>query len=135
MNGFLASDVQSAIQIIMAVGCTIMGLSHVLQPRMWQDYFETLHKYGAAGVLIRTITWEFWPALIVVTMHQVWRGPGLVLTVFGWLLLVKSTISLLAPEVSLRSMALSRRGPRGFKWGGLFLIGVGVSAFLATWWR
>jgi hypothetical protein len=131
----LASDIPSAVQIIMGIGCTLMGLSHVLQPRMWQDYFQALHKQGVAGVLTKTMTWEFWPTLIVVTGHQVWRGPGVILTVFGWLLLAKCAVSLLFPQISLRSMAMSRRGPTAFVPGGLLLIGVGLSAFLAALWR
>ncbi len=119
----------------MGIGCILMGLSHVLQPRMWQDYFEALHRQGVAGVLTKTMTWEFWPALILVTGHQVWRGPGVILTVFGWLLLIKSAVSLLAPGIGLRSMAISRRGPRAFVSGGLFLICVGLSAFWAAQWR
>ena len=97
MNWMLASDLPSAVQIIMGIGCTVMGLSHVLQPRMWRDYFEALQQQGEAGVLTRTMTWEFWPALIVVTGHRVWHGPGIVLTVFGFLLLAKCAISLWIP--------------------------------------
>jgi hypothetical protein len=135
MGWISASDIPTAVQIIMGIGCALMGLSHVLQPRMWQDYFEALHKQGAPGVLTKTMIWEFWPALIVVTGHQVWRGPGVILTVFGWLLLAKCAISLLAPQISLRSMAMSRRGAKAFVPGGLVLICVGLSAILAAQWR
>jgi hypothetical protein len=135
MNGVWASDIPAAVQIVMGIGCTLMGLSHVVQPRMWQDYFEVLQRQGVAGVLTKTMIWEFWPALIVVTGHQVWQGPGVILTVFGWLLLVKSAISLLAPQIGLRSMAMSRRGPKAFVSGGLLLICVGLSALLAALWH
>jgi hypothetical protein len=135
MSLIWASDIPTAVQITMGMGCTLMGLSHVLQPRMWQDYFEGLHKQGAAGILTKTMTWEFWPAVIVVTGHQVWRGPGVILTVFGWLLLAKCAISLWAPQISLRSMAMSRRGAKAFVPGGLLLICVGMSALLAAQWR
>jgi UPF0716 family protein affecting phage T7 exclusion len=135
MSGVWAADIQTTVQIVMGAGCTLMGLSHVLQPRMWQDYLQALHKQGVAGVLTKTMIWEFWPALIVVAAHQVWRGPGLILTVFGWLLLIKCIVSLVAPQISLRSMAMSRRGAKAFVSGGLLLIGVGLSAFLAAFWR
>jgi hypothetical protein len=135
MNGVWAAELATSVQVVMGIGCTLMGLSHVLQPRMWQDYFEALHKQGVAGVLTKTMTWEFWPALIVVAGHQVWRGPGVMLTVFGWLLLAKCILSLLAPQICLRSMAMSRRGPKAFVSGGLLLICVGLSAFLAALWR
>lgn len=135
MGWMWVPDIPTAVQIIMGIGCTLMGLSHVLQPRMWQDYLEALHKQGAAGVLNKTMTWEFWPALIMVTGHQVWHGPGVILTVLGWLLLAKCATSLLAPQISLRSMAMSRSGAKAFVPSGLFLICIGLSAFWATQWR
>jgi hypothetical protein len=72
----VVTDTQSAVQLMMGFGCTLIGLSHMLQPRIWQDYFAALHKQGEAGVLTRTMTWELWPALVLVTLHQVWRGPA-----------------------------------------------------------
>ena len=108
----LVTDMPSQVQILMGVGCILIGLSHVFQPRMWQDYFEALHRQGVAGVLTRTMTWELWPALVLVTGHQVWRDPGVILTIVSWLLLVKCSIGLLAPQTSLRSMAMSQRGPK-----------------------
>jgi hypothetical protein len=44
MNSVLAFHIPSAVQIVMGIGCTLMRLSHVLQPRMWRHYFEAL-KY------------------------------------------------------------------------------------------
>lgn len=129
------TDAQSAVQLMMGIGCTLIGLSHMLQPRAWQDYFAALHERGAAGALTRTITWEIWPALIVVTLHQVWSGPGLLLTLFGWLLLIKCTVSLLLPHIGLRSMALAQRGFKSFVLGGGLLICIGIASALALIWR
>lgn len=135
MNWPVLTDAQSAVQLIMGIGCLLIGLSHILQPRMWQEYFAALHEQGTVGVLIRTMTWELWPALIVVTLHQVWSGPGVLLTIFGWLLLAKSAVSLLVPQIGLRSMAMSRRGPAGFVVGGGILICIALSSAAAQIWR
>jgi hypothetical protein len=131
----IVTDAQSAMQLMMGIGCTLIGLSHVLQPLVWQDYFATLHERGEAGVLTRTMTWELWPALILVTLHQVWSGPGVLLTLFGWMLLVKCTASLLVPQIGLRSMAMAQRGPAMFVAGGMLLMIIGLTSGLALIWR
>ncbi len=128
-------DAPSAIELIMCIGCVVLGLSHVLQPDMWHAYFASLRQQGVAGLVTKTMSLELWPALSIVALHPVWSGPGIILTVFGWLLLAKCTISLLVPQIGLRSMALSRDNPRVFVPAGLALIAVGVSSGLALVWR
>ncbi|MBC8050932.1 MAG: hypothetical protein H7X92_12430 [Chitinophagales bacterium] len=103
----------------------------MLQPVAWQEYFTALHERGASGVFTRTMTWELWPALIVVALHQVWSGPGVLLTIYGWLLLIKCTVSLLAPQVGLRSMAMAQQGPKRFVGGGGLLICIGLASAAA----
>jgi hypothetical protein len=108
-----------------------MGLSHILQPQMWRDYFTGLYEAGPAGVVRRTFSLELWPALVIVLLHPVWSGPGLVLTLYGWALLAKCTVSVLSPEIGLLSLAMARKGDRGFIIGGAVLVGIGISAGLA----
>jgi hypothetical protein len=129
------TDAQSAVQMVMSIGCTLIGLSHVLQPQVWQDYFAELRERGPAGVFTRSITWELWPALILVTLHQVWRGPGVLLTLFGWLLLIKCIVALLLPQIGLRSMAMASRGPWVFVAAGSVLMVIGLTSALALTWR
>jgi hypothetical protein len=50
------TDAPSGAQAIIGIGCTLISLSHMLQPRIWQDYFAAQHEGGTAGVLTRTIT-------------------------------------------------------------------------------
>ena len=134
MTSPVVTDAQSAVQLMMGIGCTLMGLSHILQPNMWKDYFATLHKQGFVGVLTRTMTWDLWSALLVVTLHQVWHGPGVVLTIFGWLLLAKCALSLLAPRMGLRLLRMSERGPMAFVWAGGLLTCVGFLSGAALLW-
>ncbi len=131
----IVTDAQSAVQLMMGIGCTLTGLSHVLQPLVWQDYFAALYERGEAGVFTRTMTWELWPALVVVTLHQVWSGPGVLLTLFGWMLLVKCTVALLLPQIGLRSMAMAQRGPAMFVAGGTLLMVIGLASGLGLIWR
>jgi hypothetical protein len=128
------TNATDAVQFVFAVGCLLAGLSHIVQPGMWVRYFSTLHAQGTDGVITRTFTLELWPALAIVALHQVWSGPGIVLTVYGWLLTVKCAISLLAPQIALRGMGMARRGERTFIGAGVFLCLIGLSAGAALFW-
>jgi len=122
------TDATSAIQLIMFLSCTIMGLSHIMQPRMWEEYFTRLHADGETAIITRTFTLELWPALLIVTLHHVWSGPGIVLTLYGIALTIKCTISVLAPQIGMRSLKQAQRGGNAFIFAGLMLIGVGACA-------
>lgn len=127
-------DAPSAVQFIMLVACAIMGVSHIVRPAMWIGFFGHLHAQGIRGVVIRTFMLELWPAMLIVTLHQVWWGPGIVLTLYGWAQLAKVAISMLAPEIGLRSLALAQTGDRAFHLGGIMLLVVGAFAGAALIW-
>jgi hypothetical protein len=130
MNWPVVTDAVSSVELIMAISCAIMGVSHIVRPVMWVRYFTSLHAEGTNGVVTRTFALELWPALIVVTLHQVWWGPGVVLTVYGWALTVKCVIAMLAPEIGLRSLGMANRGDNAFRIAGVFLLMIaGFSAW------
>jgi hypothetical protein len=127
-------DGASAVQFIMLVASAIMGVSHIVRPAMWVEFFGYLHAQGTRGVVTRTFMLELWPAMLIVTFHQVWWGPGIVLTIYGWAQLIKVTISMLMPEIGLRSLAMSQRGNRAFHFAGIALLVVGAFAGAALIW-
>jgi hypothetical protein len=127
-------DAPSAVQFMLLVACAIMGLSHIVRPAMWVEFFTHLHAKGVRGVVMKTFMLELWPALLIVTLHQVWWGPGIVLTLYGWAQLTKVTVAMLAPEIGLRSMAMAQKGDRAFVLGGAMLLVVGAFAGTALFW-
>jgi hypothetical protein len=127
-------DAPSAVSLFMLVGCTIMGLSHILQPGLWRELFVALHGLGRCGVLARVFLFDLWPALIVVVLHPVWSGPGIVVTIYGWLLLGKVALSLLSPAVGLKSLGLAAAGDRGFMLAGMALLALAGAAGASLIW-
>ncbi|MEM6477397.1 MAG: hypothetical protein AAF687_14680 [Pseudomonadota bacterium] len=121
-----------AVQALMAPALVLMGMSHIVQPGMWRDFFVHLHGLGTTGVVYRTVALELWPALLIVVFHQVWSGPGIVLTIYGWLLMTKVTLSLLYPKLGLRSLGMAE-GTSDAKWAlaGVVLIALGLSCVWA----
>ncbi len=124
----------SSVEFVLLVAGGLMGLSHIVQPRMWADYFEALAVRGRPGVVTKIMQVELWPALLIVGLHQVWSGPGIVVTVLGWLLLAKVAMGLLAPELAMRSMRMAERGPRSFVPAGVALLVVSGFAGAALFW-
>ena len=123
-----------SVELIVLIGCGLMGLSHLIRPQLWRDYFATLAESGAAGMLQKLMLFEFWPAVLIVAFHPVWSGLGAVVTVFGWLLLVKVCVGLLVPSLALRSMRTPESAPRSFLPAGVALIVVSGCAGAALLW-
>ena len=129
------TDAQSVVQFVMFIACVPMGLSHIVRPALWVDFFTRLHGLGTAGLVGKVLAIELWPALIVVSLHQVWWGPGIVLTIYGWAQFAKVWLALLVPEIGMRSMAMApEKGERGFIAGGVMLMAVGLSAGITLFW-
>ncbi|MBL8631437.1 MAG: hypothetical protein JNM81_17510 [Rhodospirillaceae bacterium] len=89
--------------VIAAVVLSAAGLSQVYRSAFWSAYYEALLGHGPTairghGAIIGLV------GCVVVLVHNVWDGPALVLTLFGWLLLAEGGFCVLAPQVSLRSM-------------------------------
>lgn len=115
------------------VTCLVVGLSHVLQSRAWADVFAGLHKLGKPGAFANGGL-SLVPGAALVAAHPVWKGPAVVLTIFGWLMVAKGAVCLLAPEKALRSMGRAGAGNgREFMAGGLLLLLVAAVLGYVLW--
>lgn len=92
-----------AIQKFAAISFFIVGLSHVVQARAWAEFFILLRAKGAAGNFANAFLTLNVGALIV-SFHNVWTGIPAVLTVMGWLYVVKSFVLFVYPSLGLRSL-------------------------------
>lgn len=129
------SDAQSIVQFIMLIACVPMGVSHIVCPHLWIDFFTRLHAQGTAGLVGKVLAVELWPAVLIVSLHQVWSGPAIVLTLYGWAQFTKVWIALLFPKIGMRSLAMAQtNGAQRFVAGGVMLIAVGLSAGAALLW-
>lgn len=115
-----------AVELLLCPAFVLLGLSHIVQPAMWRDYFVDLHGQGPRGIVTRSFTLELWPALLILCFHQVWSGPAVLLTLYGHALCTKVLLSLLAPSIGLRSLAMADKGDTGFRVAGVVLVGMGA---------
>lgn len=101
----------------------LLGVSHIVQKQMWVDFFIDLANKGHAGVVWRTFMLELWPATLIVAFHQDWRWPGIIITLYGHLLMLKVALSLTLPGMGLKSLQQAEHvGGRAFVVAGLVLI-------------
>ena len=94
---------EHAVQIYAIINLTVIGISHVVRPRVWVDFFVFLRERGEAGVFAVAILNLIFGSIIV-AFHNVWSGLPLVLTVLGLANVIKALIYLVFPVVGLRRL-------------------------------
>ncbi len=91
-------------EVIAAVSFLVIGLSHLLQPKAWVVFFQTLAGFGTAGAFLEGFFLLNFGAIIV-GFHNVWHGPARILTLVGWAQVLKGLGRFIAPEFAVRIMA------------------------------
>jgi hypothetical protein len=118
--------VERAIEVFACINFVIIGLSHVVQPKIWVAFFVVLREKGLAGVFLNGfLTLSF--GSLIVAFHNVWTWPGVVVTLIGWGQVVKALLSFVAPQLAMRGLqrvALERAWE--FQVPGAMLLGLGV---------
>lgn len=94
---------EKAIQIFALVQLLLMGVSHIVKREAWAEFFIQLSEKGHPGVFLHGFL-SLWFGAIIVGFHQIWEGPALVLTMYGWLMILKASHCFLFPEMALRSL-------------------------------
>ena len=120
---------ERAIEVYAALNFFIIGLSHTLQPRAWVDFFILLRAKGYPGVFANgMLSLSF--GSIIVAFHNVWTGLPVILTVIGWMQIIKALTSLVWPQWGLRSLQrVSHARSSEFVVAGVFFLA--LSAFTA----
>jgi hypothetical protein len=126
-------SVQSAIELLAGIQFFIIGLSHLIQPRVWVAFFVALRDQGHAGVFVNGFL-SLWFGSVIVVFHNVWTGLPVILTVIGWSQIVKAALSFVAPQLAMRGLtrvAIERAWE--FQVAGAIFIGLsGVMAYLVA---
>lgn len=116
---------ERAVQILAVVHFLIIGLSHLVRPRAWSEFFLLLRSKGAAGGFINGFL-SLGLGSMIVAFHQVWSGIPLVLTLFGWAQVAKSFLIFVVPGYAEKSLEKAPiDNPRVFIPAGILLIVLG----------
>ena len=121
---------EQATQVFAAISFLVIGLSHLVQPKAWVTFYQSLAARGTAGAFLEGFLLLNFGAIIV-AFHNVWHGPATVLTVIGWSQVLKGIGRFLAPHIGLRLMQrITEERAWYFRVGGV--IALLLSGFL--WW-
>ena len=95
---------ERSVEVLAIILLGVVGLSHLLQPKAWAEYFILLRGKGEAGAFVDGLL-QLPLAGFIIGFHNVWSGIPVVLTLLGWAFLIKSLIRFCAPKQALRVMA------------------------------
>ena len=95
---------ERSVEVFAIILFGVLGLSHILQPKAWAEFFILLRGKGEAGAFVDGLV-NLPLAGVIIGFHNTWSGIPIVLTLVGWSLLIKSLIRFCAPKLGLRMMA------------------------------
>jgi hypothetical protein len=90
-----------AIQKLAIVSFFVIGLSHIIQPRVWVQFFVDIRSKGETGSFINAFL-HFPLGALVIAFHNVWQGVPVILTLIGYGLVLKSLMYFVFPECGLK---------------------------------
>jgi hypothetical protein len=93
-----------SVEIAAIILSGVMGLSHILQPKGWAEFFILLRGKGEAGIFVDGFL-NLPLGAVIVGFHNTWSGIPAVLTLVGWGLVIKGSIRFCAPKLGLRMLA------------------------------
>ena len=96
---------ERAVQIYALINFAVIGISHVLRPRAWVDFFVMLRERGEAGVFATAFLSLVFGSIIV-AFHNVWSGIPLLLTLVGWAQVIKALVYFAFPAFGLRKLQI-----------------------------
>lgn len=118
---------ERAVQIFAIINFLIMGLSHIVRPRAWSEFFLLLRSKGAAGGFVNGFL-SIGVGSLIVAFHQVWSGIPLILTVIGWAHVLKAVLIFVVPGYAEKSLEKAPiENPRAFVLpGALYVLIAGL---------
>jgi hypothetical protein len=121
------------VEAVIAPAFLLVGLSHLLQPRLWVEFFELLRATGLAAAIIPMYTLPV--SLVLIVGHNVWVWDWpVVLTVAGWMMTLKCAIYLILPGAADRMLRKQMaKSPRSFQIVGAIMAVVGAVLTWQSW--
>jgi hypothetical protein len=95
---------ERSVEVLAIILFGVLGLSHLLQPRAWAEFFILLRGKREPGAFADGLL-NLPIAGVIIGFHNVWSGIPVVLTLVGWGLLIKSLLRFCLPKYGLMMMA------------------------------
>ena len=99
------SIMETSVEKLTALFFLVTGLSHIVQPRAWVQFFIMLREKQEVGSLLNGLV-HFPLGAFIVAFHNVWHGIPMIVTIIGWGLVLKSTIYFTYPRHGVRMLSI-----------------------------
>ena len=115
-----------AIEKLAVICFFLIGISHIVQPRAWAEFFVRVREKGTTGSFINA--WIHFPlGALIIAFHNVWHGIPAVLTVMGYAWVIKGFIYFVFPRHGLKVMGKVRVDRAWhFVVAGVFIVALGA---------
>lgn len=113
---------EHAVAIFFVINLAVIGVSHILAPKVWVDFFIALREQGDRGVFAVGFMALFFGSILV-AFHPIYSGWSLIVTLFGWAQVIKATLYFAWPKIGMRGLArVNADSPRDFIIAGAGLL-------------
>src|SRR5688572_30606120 len=124
---------ENAIERMAGIAFLAVGLSHILRPHGWVEWFAQLRAKGVPGAFINGMMSLSLGALMVGFHGTQWSGWAAVTTFMGWAQVFKGTLHICFPAYSLRSMLMVTPDHyRRFIWAGALFIPLAIAMLVSS---
>jgi hypothetical protein len=108
-----------------SVSLLAVGVSHLIQPRLWRDFFILIKRTGVAGIIIAMYTLP--QGLLIILSHNVWVWDvPVIITISGWGMTIKSLLYAFVPRMAERAIPEEESAYRKYAIGGALIIPVSL---------
>src|SRR3989338_7478021 len=97
-------NIVQSIEILTALSFLITGLSHLFQPKIWVSFFISIRENGKIAGFINSFI-QLPLGLLIVSFHNIWTVPEILVTLIGWSLTLKGKLYFLLPKIAEKSFA------------------------------
>ena len=119
-------EITRAVEVFVSLFLIALGASYLLRPAAWRGFLASLQEKGEGGTLVISL-FAFALGSFIVAFHNVWGGVPTILTVYGWLALVKGAFNVLLPGVAMKGIERGLRlGAGVWRTGGAITLVLGI---------
>lgn len=118
----MTTSLESAVELFVVINLAVIGLSHAVAPRAWVDWFQRLHAKGPRGAFDYAFVCLSFGS-IVASLHSVWSGLPLIVTLIGWAQVGKGALYFAFPTFGLKQ--IERMTPERsylLRWAGIAML-------------